>query len=68
MSKNVDAFDVVGGVPGKLIRTRCPSAVAVALLEIAWWEWPRERIARNREFFEADINTISPEALRDLVQ
>ena len=27
-------------------------------METAWWEWPDDRIARNRRFFEADLTPL----------
>ena len=43
----VGARAVVGGVPARPIRKRSSEAAISALLEMRWWDWPRERIARS---------------------
>jgi virginiamycin A acetyltransferase len=63
----IEPFTIVGGVPAKQLKRRCEADVAAALQEIAWWDWPEDRIARNREFFECDIATVSAAELRALV-
>jgi virginiamycin A acetyltransferase len=63
VTKDVADFTVVGGVPGRELRRRCAPEVARVLLDAAWWDWPPERMARNREFFALDIGSALPEAL-----
>jgi acetyltransferase-like isoleucine patch superfamily enzyme len=64
----VEPYTIVGGVPARLLKERCSRDVASALLEIAWWEWSLDRVARNQGFFEAEISNISPTALIGLVR
>jgi len=45
VTKDVPAFAVVVGNPGRVLRLRFPEAVCEALLRIAWWDWSRERLA-----------------------
>jgi hypothetical protein len=40
----VPNFAIVGGVPSKLIRYRFEEHVQQGLLELAWWDWPREKL------------------------
>jgi virginiamycin A acetyltransferase len=68
VTKDVADFTIVGGVPAREIRRRCSPEVAQVLLDTAWWEWPPDRLARNREFFSTDIRSVSPEALAASVQ
>jgi phosphonate metabolism protein (transferase hexapeptide repeat family) len=44
VSKDVPPFAIVGGVPAKLIRFRFEKKVQDALLSLAWWDWPREKL------------------------
>lgn len=44
---NVPAYAVVGGNPAKVIRRRFDEETVARLEEIAWWDWPVERISAN---------------------
>jgi phosphonate metabolism protein (transferase hexapeptide repeat family) len=44
VSKDVPPFAIVGGVPSKLIRYRFEENVQQGLLDLAWWDWPREKL------------------------
>lgn len=45
VTKDVRPYAIVGGNPAREIRRRFTDAQVDALLRIAWWEWPEERIA-----------------------
>ncbi len=49
VTKDVPPYTIVGGVPAKTIGRRFSSETISALLELKWWDWPAERIARNIE-------------------
>ena len=44
VTKDVQAYEVVGGNPAKHIRFRFEAPIVKALLSIAWWEWPESKI------------------------
>jgi phosphonate metabolism protein (transferase hexapeptide repeat family) len=44
VSKDVPPFAIVGGVPAKLIRYRFGEKVQEKLLNLAWWDWPRDKL------------------------
>jgi phosphonate metabolism protein (transferase hexapeptide repeat family) len=44
VTKDVAPYTIVGGNPARPIRERFPPDVAEALGEIAWWDWPHERL------------------------
>ncbi|MFN3362619.1 MAG: DapH/DapD/GlmU-related protein [Allorhizobium sp.] len=44
VSRNVEPYTIVGGVPAKLIRERFPRPVAERMQALAWWDWDHDRL------------------------
>lgn len=44
VTKDVDAYSVVAGVPAKRIRDRFPSEIAARLRDLAWWNWSDDKL------------------------
>jgi acetyltransferase-like isoleucine patch superfamily enzyme len=57
VTKDIPPFAVAVGNPARVIRFRFPADIRAALMEIAWWDWPRERLSAALE----DIRTLSAE-------
>ena len=47
VTKDVEPYTIVGGVPAKPIRRRFSDETIAQLESMQWWNWPEERIARN---------------------
>ncbi|NDA62614.1 MAG: chloramphenicol acetyltransferase [Chitinophagia bacterium] len=62
VTKEVAPYTIVGGNPGKLIRNRFDQQTIDFLLELAWWDWPIERITKHVK----DIASGNLETLRAL--
>ncbi len=45
--KDIPAYAVVAGNPGKVVKMRFDEGTIDRLLQIAWWDWPIEKINRN---------------------
>lgn len=45
VSRDVPPYRIVGGVPAKTLKARFPEEIARQLLDLAWWDWPHERLA-----------------------
>ncbi len=41
ITHNILPYQIVAGVPGRLIRQRFPDHIVERLLRIAWWDWDR---------------------------
>ncbi|SCY09140.1 Acetyltransferase (isoleucine patch superfamily) [Lachnospiraceae bacterium XBB2008] len=51
VTKDVEPYSIVGGVPAKVIKYRFDSETITALLKIKWWDWPLDKIIDNIELF-----------------
>jgi virginiamycin A acetyltransferase len=47
VTADVPAYAVVGGNPARMIKMRFDEATIAAMQEIAWWDWPVDKITRN---------------------
>lgn len=60
VSGSVAPYAVVVGNPGRVVRHRFPADTIRTLLDIAWWDWPAERIARHLDAIRgADLAALS---------
>lgn len=44
VSRDVAPYEIVGGVPARVIRRRFSDAQAEALMGIAWWDWSHDAL------------------------
>ena len=51
VTKDVLPYTVVAGIPARVISNRFEPETAQRLLDIAWWNWPEEKIQRYAPFF-----------------
>lgn len=58
--KDVHPYAIVAGNPARLVRYRFDEVTITKLLEIAWWNWPLEKI-------EANISLLCGENVGDFV-
>ena len=55
VSKDVATYQIVGGVPARLIRMRFTDEVIEKMLRLAWWEWDRPTLEqRFKDFMDLD--------------
>lgn len=47
VTRDVAPYAVVAGNPAREVRRRFDDATIARLLQIAWWDWPADRITRN---------------------
>ena len=43
--RDVPAYAIVAGVPGRIVRYRFAEPVRAAIEALRWWDWPLERLA-----------------------
>jgi lipopolysaccharide transport system ATP-binding protein len=54
VSKNVDDYEIVGGNPARSLGFRFSPAEIEGLMEIAWWNWPLEKIRAQLDSLESN--------------
>lgn len=59
VTKDVEPYSIVVGVPAKHKKWRFPKKIREQLLEVEWWNWSDEKIKNNEKFFRADLTKIN---------
>ncbi len=67
VTKDVPAYSVAVGNPARVIKKRFSDNIISQLTEINWWDWPEDRIERNRRFFETDLATGADVNLKEII-
>jgi len=68
VTRDVAPFSVVGGNPAREIKKRFPDEVARMLLELRWWDWPRQRVEENLDFFSVRLGRMEPDEMARAVR
>lgn len=55
ITSDVQPYTIVGGTPAKPIRKRFSEQTISALLEMKWWNWPKEKIAENIDAIQTGV-------------
>lgn len=55
VTKDVEPYSIVGGVPAKLIKKRFSDIIIKQLEDIKWWEWGENKILENKQFFNTEL-------------
>jgi virginiamycin A acetyltransferase len=59
VTKDVEPYSIIGGNPAKLIRKRFDDETIDFLLQLAWWDWPIEKITENlKAIATADLDAL----------
>jgi acetyltransferase-like isoleucine patch superfamily enzyme len=54
VTKDVQPYEMVGGVPAKHIKWRLPIGQCQRMQELAWWDWPLDKIAEAVPLLQSD--------------
>ena len=68
VTKDVEPYTIVGGVPAKVLKRRCDETLALRLQNAKWWNLPSEMIKSHFELFNQTISEESVKAIELLVE
>ena len=54
ITKDVEPYTVVGGVPARELKRRWPYKEAWEIFNLAWWDWPLEKLALAVPYLASD--------------
>lgn len=67
VTKDVPPYAIVAGVPAKIVKYRFDDKTIDNLLEIKWWDWPKEILLANIEWMiQNDINPDTLARMREI--
>lgn len=67
VTRDVQPYAIVGGMPARIIRMRYEPDVVDQLLMLEWWNWSIEKLqARAGVFRSTDVNSFLSAAARDM--
>ena len=59
VTKDVEPYSIVGGVPAKEIRKRFAPGVIEKIKSLQWWNWPEEKIQKSLTAIQSgDIDSL----------
>jgi hypothetical protein len=67
VTKEVQPYTIVAGIPAKMIRRRVTEEVEASLMRIQWWNWTHDQLAEALEDFR-HLDAVSFAAKYDLPQ
>lgn len=56
VTRDVFPYAIVAGVPAKVLRYRFSPTQIRKLLQIAWWNWSKEKLIANMQYFYEDVD------------
>jgi acetyltransferase-like isoleucine patch superfamily enzyme len=67
VTKNVEPYTVVAGVPARPIKKRFSEDKIAFLMSLRWWDWDDRMINQNKKFFMSNLNTLELEVIKSLI-
>ena len=55
VTKNIPPFAISVGNPAKVIKFRFDEKIIKQLVEIKWWNWSKQKILKNKDFFQLNL-------------
>jgi acetyltransferase-like isoleucine patch superfamily enzyme len=59
VTQDVPPYAIVGGNPAQVVAFRFKQTLIAELLQLSWWDWPFDRINRNKALFTRNLTTLT---------
>lgn len=56
VTKSIPDYAIAVGIPAKVIKYRFSENIIKRLLELKWWDWPKEAILKNWDLLSGELN------------
>jgi len=56
VTRDIPPYSIAVGNPARVIKKRFSDKIIEQLLRIEWWDWPEDKIRRNKQFFSTDFS------------
>lgn len=56
VTRDIPPYSIAVGNPARVIKKRFSDKIIEQLLRIKWWDWPEDKIRRNKLFFSTDFS------------
>lgn len=67
VTKDIPPYAIAVGVPARIIGFRCEEKLIEELLQIQWWDWPNDILAKNADrLMHCDITEETIELLKNI--
>jgi virginiamycin A acetyltransferase len=67
VTKDIPPYCVAVGNPARVIKKRFDEMIIEQLIQVQWWDWPEDKIKRNKEFFSTDFTNQKDLDLKKLI-
>jgi acetyltransferase-like isoleucine patch superfamily enzyme len=57
VTKDVEPYSIVGGVPAKHLKYRFHQDISRKLIELSWWDWPKELLEKHSHLLRTEPTT-----------
>lgn len=68
VTKDIPQYSIAVGNPAAVISKRFDDSIIEYLEKLKWWEWDIQRIFRNRELFNVNLNELNIHEIENIIR
>lgn len=66
VTRSIPPYAIAVGIPARIIKYRFPEEMIAKLLDLKWWDWPKEKILQNWNLLAGNLTEETLEQLASL--